>query len=205
MSDVPSWDEVAHQIERLSLAEALECRQIAETLRQVGPEAVEPLLAAIAQEDANVRAWAAWTLGEIGDPRAVPALLHTLDDPVWNVRGMAAAALGKIGDPRAVEPLAARLGDAAAGVRWGTAEALERLVAQAVDQGDLSALGWLRTLDRWSVGWRHPGLRQAVQGAIAALEAQVAHIPDTALSRAAPPADPSPSNASLSRARPRET
>jgi HEAT repeat protein len=202
VSAIPLAEEIASQIQRLGFVTALECRQIADSLRQLGPTAVEPLMAALQHENPNVRWWAAWTLGEIGEKRAVSALVAALEDPDWGVRRTAVAALGKIGDPQAVEPLVARLGDRAIGVRWEARKALESWVSRAVERGDVQALSWLRLLDRWSLNWRHPGLREAVQRAIADLEAQVAHIPDTALSPAELPAVPSPSQASLSRTSP---
>lgn len=204
MSKIHCQEEIAAYIERLGVGEALECRQIADSLRQFGLAAVEPLMAALQHEDANVRWWAAWTLGEIGEKRAVRALLSALEDSDWGVRRTAVAALAKIGSFEAVEPLVARLGDSAIGVRWEARRALEDLAAQAVERGEVEALGWLRSLDRWPVNWQHPGLRRAVQEAIAALEAQVAHIPDTALSRVDLPPAPSLSPASLSRALPPE-
>lgn len=198
MSDSHRQEEIRAYIERLEVGEALECRQIAETLQQFGPAAGEPLMAALHHENPNVRWWAAWTLGEIGEKRAVNALLAALKDPDWGVRRTAVAALGKIGDPQALESLVACLGDRAIGVRWEAREVLENWVSQAVERGEVEALSWLRPLDRWAVNWRHPGLRRAVQKAIESLEARVAHIPDTALSRAELPTAPSPSPASLS-------
>jgi HEAT repeat protein len=100
----------------------------------VGSPAVEPLIAALKDENADVRrkaleslekiGWqpgkdessAAYWLGrhnfteciKIGAP-AVGQLIIVLLDEEWNERAAAAEALGKIGDARAVEPLIAAL------------------------------------------------------------------------------------------------
>lgn len=57
------------------------------------------------QEARGIRAHAAATLGDIGDPCAVEPLIVALKDSDIHVRCAAARALGKIGDPRATEPL----------------------------------------------------------------------------------------------------
>lgn len=81
-------------------------RTAAETLGAIGdPRAVEPLIAALADE--RVRITAIEALGTIGDPRAVDPLVSTLNDPERYRREAAAKALGTIGDPRAIEPLIA--------------------------------------------------------------------------------------------------
>ncbi len=66
-----------------------------------GKEAIQPLVAALEDEDAC--AGAAAGLGQLGDRQAVPELIKALQDEDA-VRG-AAEALGRIGDVRAVEPL----------------------------------------------------------------------------------------------------
>lgn len=61
---------------------------------------------------AAVRAQAAATLGNLGDPRAVDPLLLALDDEPSVCRA-AATALGQLGERRAVQPLLRRLRDPA--------------------------------------------------------------------------------------------
>jgi HEAT repeat protein len=73
----------------------------------LGALAVEPLIAALKDENSDVRQAAAKALGKIGDPRAVEPLIAALSDESSDVRYAAAEALGKIKDPRAVEPLIA--------------------------------------------------------------------------------------------------
>jgi len=72
---------------------------------------VEPLIAALKDEDVNVRWPAARALGEIKDTRAIKPLIAALKDAEWIVREAAAEALIKIGAP-AVEPLIAALTEA---------------------------------------------------------------------------------------------
>jgi len=74
-----------------------------------GPDAVDPLVAALLDADAAVRARAATGLGAVGDPRGVPPLLGALQDGAANVRRDAVCALARLGDPRAVAPLTACL------------------------------------------------------------------------------------------------
>jgi HEAT repeat protein len=46
-------------------------------------QAVEPLIAALGDEDVNVRHAAAASLGQVGDARAVPALVQVLKSEPW--------------------------------------------------------------------------------------------------------------------------
>jgi hypothetical protein len=93
------------------------------------PRALEPLLAALGDDNRDVRWAAIEALGELGDRRAVPRLVEYLKRPEayrWGKR-LAASALGAIGDPAAVEPLAALLGDEDPFVRRLSALALLRI------------------------------------------------------------------------------
>ena len=56
-------------------------------------------------ESDQVRAYAASSLGRIGDSESVPGLIKALQDPSHVVRVSAIEALGRIGDPSALEPL----------------------------------------------------------------------------------------------------
>ena len=91
------------------------------------PRAVEPLIAALKDENEYVRQAAAEVLGKIGDARAVEPLIAALKDESFSVRAAAARALGEIKDPRAVEPLIAALKDESFSVRRAAAEALVSL------------------------------------------------------------------------------
>lgn len=63
------------------------------------PDAVEVLLAALADPMREVRVQAAWALGRVGDPRAVAPLDAALGDAYGWVRIRAAESLSKLGAP----------------------------------------------------------------------------------------------------------
>jgi HEAT repeat protein len=63
----------------------------------LGALAVEPLIAALKDENSDVRQAAAKALGKIGDPRAVEPLIAALKDYYSGVRYAAADALGRLG------------------------------------------------------------------------------------------------------------
>ncbi len=96
-------------------------------LVSIGAPAVEPLVAALRDQDEIVRWCAALVLGSVGDVRAVEPLIAALDNPKGWVRWRAAGALGEIGDPRAVGPLIAALNDRNEDVCWRAAEALGKI------------------------------------------------------------------------------
>jgi len=73
--------------------------------------AVEPLIAAMGDEDPKVRTYAVWALGWYRDPGSVPALVEALGDSEAAVRAEAAKALRRSKDARAVDPLLAALED----------------------------------------------------------------------------------------------
>ena len=105
--------------------------------------AVEPLIAAFKDGDANVRLRAADALGKIGDARAIEPLTAALEDEDPSVRAVVAnalsmikgaemgqaraAAFGRIKDAKTVEPLIAALKDEQAVVRSRAASALGRI------------------------------------------------------------------------------
>ncbi|MDX1995140.1 MAG: HEAT repeat domain-containing protein [bacterium] len=97
---------------------------LVDVLEQIGSPAVEPLIAALGNQNRFVRYRAAQVLGNIKDERAVEPLISVLSDEHPVMRYTAASALGNIGDKRAVEPLIAALGDTEADVRRFVAEAL---------------------------------------------------------------------------------
>lgn len=78
----------------------------AEALGLIGaPEAVDPLVAVLAETDADLRIAAARALGRISDPRAVPGLSRALDGTGHESDRAVAAALLRLGTPglRALE------------------------------------------------------------------------------------------------------
>ncbi|MBI5746574.1 MAG: HEAT repeat domain-containing protein [Nitrospirae bacterium] len=81
-----------------------EIRQSAKmALLEIGKPAVEPLILALQDEDWSVRRVAAYTLGELKDPRAVEPLIAALKDKDRDVRRNAGLALSELKDPRAME------------------------------------------------------------------------------------------------------
>ncbi len=90
--------------------------------------AVEPLITALDDEDGDVRANVARTLGKIGasDTRVVDPLIAMLRSGDVGDRVMAAEALWRLRAPQAITPLAALLRDDDATVRYIAASALIR-------------------------------------------------------------------------------
>ena len=88
-------------------------------LGQIGAPALDPLIAALRDDDRRVRGIAADALGAIGDTRAIPALASALGDP-----GETATALAKIGNAQAIEALVDALKSEHWSVRRAAAEAL---------------------------------------------------------------------------------
>ncbi|MFQ6078745.1 MAG: HEAT repeat domain-containing protein [Thermodesulfobacteriota bacterium] len=101
--------------------------EAARALVRIGKPAVEPLIAALKDEDSYIRGYAAEALGEIGDPRAVEPLIAALEDKDPSVSEKVAWALGEIKDRRAVEPLIGALHHEQLWVRRTTAEAMGKI------------------------------------------------------------------------------
>jgi beta-lactamase regulating signal transducer with metallopeptidase domain len=80
-------------------------------IRLQGPRSVMERIQELRSDDASVRRYAAWALGEMEDDRAVSPLHESLRDDDADVRLVAAWALGEIKHPRSVEPLIEVLDD----------------------------------------------------------------------------------------------
>jgi HEAT repeat protein len=93
-------------------------------LVKIGDPAVEPLIAALENEDPGIRLWAVTALGEIKDSRSVEPLIVKLNDGDYYVRQQVPQALANLNDPRVVEPLIASLHDEWSGIRMVVADAL---------------------------------------------------------------------------------
>src|SRR5947209_8398898 len=95
------------------------------------PKAVPSLLGPLKDPDANMRFWAARSLGQLGPEAAdaVPDLIAALKDDSPMVRGGAAYALGDIGPPAAtaIPALEQTARDPDKKVREGAVYALRRL------------------------------------------------------------------------------
>lgn len=94
---------------------------------RLGTLAVEPLITALKDRDAQVRRFAAEALGKIGDARALAPLIAASRDQEKFIRKVAAAALKNIENTCGVEPFIAALHDTASDVRQTAAETLDRL------------------------------------------------------------------------------
>jgi HEAT repeat protein len=112
---------------------------------EVGPPAVETLLAALDTGPKEARQSVSVALGKIRDARAVEPLIAVLGNPDGAGHEGAALALGEIGDPRAVEPLIHALKHPIPRVRDAAAASLGRI-------GDLRAVEPLVTVGRF---WDH--------------------------------------------------
>lgn len=97
------------------------------TIAGIGTPAVEPLLAALKDEDHAVRNLAAQSLGIIKDTLSVEPLISVMKDTYNIVRISAVEALGNIDDPRVVEPLITALKDKDNNVRGEAVLALGRI------------------------------------------------------------------------------
>ncbi len=106
------------------------------------PMAVEPLIAALKDEDAQVRVAAVAALGRQCDARAVEPLAVLLRRGVFELREAAAKALGQTGDARAVPQLLGALRDPEHSVRRVAAGALDRLGWEP-DRGEAGAAYWI--------------------------------------------------------------
>jgi len=79
------------------------CEAAARALVQIGAPAVEPLIAALKDENKDTRLCAAKALGLIGDSRALEPLIAALEDKDGEVQQAAICVLEKLQNPRAVE------------------------------------------------------------------------------------------------------
>ncbi|HET6372635.1 MAG TPA: HEAT repeat domain-containing protein, partial [Candidatus Polarisedimenticolia bacterium] len=75
--------------------------------------------------EADLRARAAFALGNIGDPTSAPVLIEALADRSWAVRAMSAKALGRLKEEGSIEALSKALGDQQWWVRANAAEGLK--------------------------------------------------------------------------------
>lgn len=118
-------------------------------LVKIGEEAIQPLLAALKEENSNTHDWnwfdwVAYTLSEIGEAALQP-LIAALKDQDNYMRYRAANALGNIGNKQAIDELNTaledddphvRLGAAAALTKLGDDEAIELLITALKDEDE---------------------------------------------------------------------
>ena len=109
-------------------------------LKNIGDRAVEPMIAALNDENKNVRIFAAIALGEIKDSRAVEPLITALRDENVEVREKTVSALGKIKHPRVLEFLIVALRDENSKVRVKAVEVLGEMKDPRVVEPLIAAL-----------------------------------------------------------------
>jgi len=137
--------------------------------------AVPALIAALTyDDDAKVRRYAAWALGEMGGKQAIKPLIDAFGDSDARVQWDTAVALEKIGDD-AIMPLIYALHYGAPLVRVGAVNALAWIKNSAATQVLIGALkdtdAQVRTRAAFALGWLAD--RRAVRHLIVAL-----HDPD---------------------------
>jgi HEAT repeat protein len=165
--DSGDWSPARHTFKQASPGE-----QAAIALASLSQPAVEPLTAALNNENPSVRRNAAWAIGEIrgshGTNRtaAVEPLIATLSDVDSWVRVAAAFSLGEIRPGEATESLIAALGDAEWNVRWMAAWALGEIKARAAVESLTSTSlhdenKWVRRKAVWALGEIGESLDQA--------------------------------------------
>lgn len=116
-----------------------DARDALSSLENVGPKAVEPLLAILADTSRapEVRVRAVEVLSKVGDTQSIPGLLAALKDDDRRVRMVAENALGKLKGQEVMEPLREVLASAAA--EGDADERLTTLIALA-KVGDTSVI-----------------------------------------------------------------
>ncbi len=92
-------------------------------LTTIGEQSVEPLIAALSNQNPGIRKEAASVLGQIGNTTAIPALIETLADPDRTVRIDVVKALAALGVP-AIAPLMQVFREGDVRTRTGAMEAL---------------------------------------------------------------------------------
>ncbi len=107
-------------------------------LGAIGPEAVGPLVHALAKKNRNLRLGAIGALAEIKDSGALSALADMMKDPASEVRWQAAIALGEMGSTEANLPLLKGLEDRDKYVRYGSALSLKKNGYQPLDEAGRS-------------------------------------------------------------------
>ena len=141
------------------------------------------LLAALKDEDAEVRRSAMASLTRVRSPLALEPMIAALRDSDPGMRAHAAFSLGQLHDQRAVPALTAALADQSAEVRESTVFALGQLHAESAVEGLRQALKdsvpSIRSQAAFTLGQIHstaavPGLLDALKDADATVRGQAA-------------------------------
>jgi HEAT repeat protein len=132
--------EIAAILQDPKTTEPLVRRYLVVALEAVAdPQTAPALVAALSDQDVEVRLYAARALARLPGDASVKALLPLLQDQDAALRKMALYSLGRIGDPSAAEAIRPRLEDTVEDVRWNAALSLAVL-------GDASGAGVLREM-----------------------------------------------------------
>jgi len=99
----------------------------AKALGNLGPDAIDHLLAALRTRDKTVKLGIIGALTEIKSPETVSPLMGALSDENSEVRWQAAIALGEIADPAAADSLKSAMRDPDKYVRYGAAVSLTKI------------------------------------------------------------------------------
>jgi HEAT repeat protein len=134
---IPQKPEGAEEFEKQGISELVKAlhdhtdpqvRQYAAYLlgQAKSPQAIQPLIKALADFDKSVREQATLALSAIGKA-AIEPLAEAMKEPKWETRYRAAEALGKIADEKAVKPLIQGLRDNRDHVRYMAAKGLHEI------------------------------------------------------------------------------
>ncbi len=137
-------------------------REATLALLRLGRPAVEPLIAALNNEDEDLRDEVVKVLGKVRSNWVVNPLIAVLKNDKAKASALAGAAqvLRKFGSSRAVEPLIARLEHKDPGVRREMARALRKI-------GDFRAI---KPLEKLAKNDPEPSVRQAAQESLAKIK-----------------------------------
>ena len=136
--EMSSGEESDDQKKARAEEDSLVRQKASEALGKLGPPAVAPLIACLAEQDPSVRSLAATALGQLHDSRAIAPLIACMvelsgKDPTdeensagVNVHDSVRAALAGLGEP-AIKPLMACLKDKNAHVQEDAADVLNKL------------------------------------------------------------------------------
>ncbi|HEY5998948.1 MAG TPA: HEAT repeat domain-containing protein, partial [bacterium] len=127
------------------LIEALADEEIgwlaAQALVNIGVPAIQPLLEALFADDATVRLYATYALGEIGSPKTARAVQRMLEDREASVVDAAAEALVSIGDPTVIPAVAQLLSNPRPRVRQRALDVLGRMGDDSLAESVASCIG----------------------------------------------------------------
>jgi HEAT repeat protein len=99
----------------------------AKIVSEMGPVAIDPLIAKTLSEDSYFRWRAAKALRAFQNTKSVSAVIALLNDDTSEVKWMAIDTLERLGDAMAIAPLSLLLNDADSGIKNKAYKALNRI------------------------------------------------------------------------------